>query len=79
MSLCAIFHSTDSCCIPSPLMNRYDGPQPPEGQNHLYVFTLYALDEMLFLPSLSPTKEDLLQAMSGQILDQAKWTGRFAN
>jgi phosphatidylethanolamine-binding protein (PEBP) family uncharacterized protein len=80
----------------------------------LYVFTLYALDDMLFLdgneedknPATDadsdgngvndsdgndsdgdgneedknpPTKEDLLQAMSGQILDQAKWTGRFGS
>jgi Raf kinase inhibitor-like YbhB/YbcL family protein len=69
---------------------QYDGPQPPLGQTHLYVFTLYALDTMditnleggeengaTYHRTPVPTKDILLRAISGHILDQAQWTGRF--
>lgn len=62
---------------------RYDGPQPPEGQNHLYIFTLYALDKTLFADdgsaSSPKTKDDVVTAMSGHILADTKWTGRFGS
>lgn len=63
-------------------LQKYDGPQPPKNQQHLYILTLYALDMMLFVDdeSSSPppkTKEDLLNAMSGHVVAEAKWTGRF--
>jgi Raf kinase inhibitor-like YbhB/YbcL family protein len=54
----------------------YGGPCPPGGRPHRYVFTLYALNELLEVgPGL--TKRDLLQAMSGHILTQAELTGSY--
>ncbi|MDB5490725.1 MAG: putative phospholipid-binding protein [Micavibrio sp.] len=54
----------------------YGGPKPPSGE-HRYIFTLYALDIVLDLEE-GALKEDLLGAMSGHILDQAKLTGLYA-
>jgi Raf kinase inhibitor-like YbhB/YbcL family protein len=54
----------------------YYGPCPPPGKYHRYFFKLYALDTMIDLDS-SATKEDLLEAMEGHILDKAELVGRF--
>ena len=53
----------------------WGGPCPPSG-NHRYHFTLYALNTMLDLPS-GATKEQLLKAMEGHILDQATLIGMY--
>ncbi len=46
----------------------YGGPCPPSGQEHRYVFTLYALDRLeLHLPQ-DATPSTLLQALSHHVL-----------
>ena len=54
----------------------YGGPCPPRGPAHRYFFTLYALNVE---PALSPgmTKAQLLKAMEGRILAEAKLMGRY--
>lgn len=53
----------------------YGGPCPPVGR-HRYVHKLYALDKVL--PDLSePSKDELLQAMEGHILEQAQLVGTY--
>lgn len=54
----------------------YGGPCPPPGKYHRYFFKLYALDTMLNLDN-NATKEDLLSAMEGHILEKAELVGRF--
>lgn len=54
----------------------YGGPCPPSG-THRYQFKLYALDTKLHL-SAGASKEQLLRAMEGHVLDQAQLTGKFA-
>jgi Raf kinase inhibitor-like YbhB/YbcL family protein len=53
----------------------YGGPCPPGG-THRYFFKLYALDALLDLAS-GATKEELLQAMEGHILDQGQLMGTY--
>lgn len=49
----------------------YRGPAPPVGTNHIYYFTVYALDADLKLkPNL--TRAELLEAMKGHILAQGE-------
>jgi Raf kinase inhibitor-like YbhB/YbcL family protein len=54
----------------------YGGPCPPRGPAHRYFFTLYALN---IETDLSPgmTKAQLLKAMEGHILAEAKLMGRY--
>jgi Raf kinase inhibitor-like YbhB/YbcL family protein len=53
----------------------YGGPCPPIGR-HRYFFKLYALD--CVLPDLgNPTKQALLHAMKGHILEQAEIVGTY--
>lgn len=52
----------------------YDGPCP--GNQHRYVFTLYALDTLLDL-SAEATKAQLSEAMEGHILAQAEVIGLY--
>jgi hypothetical protein len=54
----------------------YGGPCPPGG-THRYFFKLYALDAPLDLAS-GATKEDLLQAMEGHLLDQGQLMGTYS-
>ncbi len=56
--------------------NVYGGPCPPSGTHH-YIFTLYALDAKLSIPSYS-TADKLSQAMEGHILAQAQLIGLYA-
>ncbi|MCE5278411.1 MAG: YbhB/YbcL family Raf kinase inhibitor-like protein [Planctomycetaceae bacterium] len=55
----------------------YDGPRPPKGHGvHHYHFKLYALDRALDLPPRQ-TKDQLLAAMKGHILDQGELVGTY--
>jgi Raf kinase inhibitor-like YbhB/YbcL family protein len=59
--------------------NAYTGPCPPpqyEPSEHRYIFTLYALDDVLPLQA-GASKADVLQAMQGHIIAQAQLTGRY--
>lgn len=53
----------------------YGGPCPPKG-THRYVFTLYAVDRPLTLPSLT-TAEALQKAMSGSVLATSTLVGTY--
>ena len=55
----------------------YSGPAPPRGKPHRYVFTVYALDNR---PALHPgaTKDQVLGAIKGHILDRGQLTGKYA-
>jgi len=54
----------------------YGGPCPPPGPAHRYVFTLYALSEMLKLPA-GATKAVLLEAIKRITLEQAVMIGKY--
>jgi Raf kinase inhibitor-like YbhB/YbcL family protein len=54
----------------------YDGPCPPPGKPHHYVFTVYALDTTLKLPR-SAHVENLDLAIRGHILGSASITGLY--
>ncbi len=54
----------------------YGGPCPPGG-THRYFFKLYALDIEIGLEP-GATKEELLKAMEGHILDEGQLMGRYA-
>jgi Raf kinase inhibitor-like YbhB/YbcL family protein len=54
----------------------YDGPCPPPGKVHHYVFTVYALDTTLKLPR-SAYVENLDLAIRGHILGSASITGLY--
>lgn len=54
----------------------YGGPAPPD-REHVYVFTVYALDSALELESGSIRKE-LDSAMEGHIIETATLRGRYA-
>lgn len=56
--------------------HRYAGPKPPKGANHLYRFTLYALDSELDLPA-NVFKKRFLKAAAGHILQQSEMTGEY--
>jgi Raf kinase inhibitor-like YbhB/YbcL family protein len=61
----------------STYVRGYLGPCPPMfGGPHRYAFTLYALDTMLELDSLTIQK-DLVAAMEGHILAEAQLIGSF--
>ena len=53
----------------------YGGPCPPIGR-HRYVFKLYALDTK-FGELSPPTKDVLLKAMEGHVLDKAELVGTY--
>lgn len=53
----------------------WGGPCPPSGTHH-YQFTLYALDTNLDLPA-GATKEQLIKAMQGHIIEQATLVGTY--
>jgi Raf kinase inhibitor-like YbhB/YbcL family protein len=55
----------------------YYGPCPPAGQSHRYIFSLYALDNMLAQLKAGASKSDVLEAMQGHILASARLTGIF--
>jgi len=53
----------------------YGGPCPPSG-THRYFFKLFALEGTLELPQGS-TKEEVLAAMEGLVLDQTELMGKY--
>ena len=59
--------------------NAYTGPCPPpqyEPSEHRYIFKLYALDQILPVPS-GATKDMVEKAMDGHILVETQYTGRY--
>ncbi len=53
------------------------GPCPPVGHGvHHYHFKIYALDTTLDLPQ-NTTKEDLLEAMEGHIIEETEVVGLY--
>lgn len=57
---------------------RYDGPCPPKGVTHSYVFTLYALDSLLDLPDGSDAKV-VLNAAQKHILSKTELSTSFGH
>ncbi|MHB1685939.1 MAG: YbhB/YbcL family Raf kinase inhibitor-like protein [Ignavibacteriaceae bacterium] len=56
----------------------YDGPCPPPGKPHHYIFKIYALDTILHHHFESgATKAQLLKAMEGHILAEGELMGKF--
>ena len=56
----------------------YRGPAPPPGSGtHHYVFTLYALSEPLEDVEPGLTRDELLDAMRGKIISEARFVGTF--
>jgi Raf kinase inhibitor-like YbhB/YbcL family protein len=55
---------------------RHNGPCPPPGPPHRYVFRLYALDQTPELPP-GATRRQLLEAIEGHVLGEAELTGRY--
>ncbi|MGC8562215.1 MAG: YbhB/YbcL family Raf kinase inhibitor-like protein [Thermoplasmata archaeon] len=55
----------------------YDGPCPPKGHGyHRYFFRLYAISSLLSIKE-NATRESLLKAMEGKVIDQAEFVGRY--
>lgn len=55
----------------------YDGPCPPEGPAHRYVFQVYALDTILNLDAAA-TRDDVLGAIKGHVIGEGRLTGTYA-
>jgi Raf kinase inhibitor-like YbhB/YbcL family protein len=55
----------------------HNGPCPPRGAPHRYVFKLYALDQTPDLPP-GATRRQLLDAIEGHVLGEAELMGRYA-
>ena len=56
--------------------NGYGGPGAPPGIYHHYIFELWALDTKLSLDT-DVSREQVLQAMDGHVLDKGSLVGRF--
>lgn len=54
----------------------WNGPAPPPGRIHHYVFRVFALSSPTGLPP-GATVEALRKAMKGRILAQGTWTGTY--
>lgn len=57
--------------------SAYNGPCPPKGSAHTYVFTVYALDSQIKLAN-NASGQDLEKALQGHILDQAEFRGVYS-
>ncbi len=53
----------------------YDGPYPPKGETHRYVFKVYVLDTELNLKDAN--KEELLKAMEGHVIQYGELVGLY--
>ncbi len=69
------WHDKDNFTIEE--ASRYGGMAPPD-KEHMYVLTVYALDELLPIDS-GFSKEELLKKMQGHILATAKLQAKYAN
>jgi Raf kinase inhibitor-like YbhB/YbcL family protein len=59
----------------------YNGPCPPAGLTHQYVFTVYAVDTHLKLPSapgFPVNSETLFRGLIGHVISSASLTGYFS-
>lgn len=56
--------------------HRYKGPKPTFKTIHTYIFTVYILDCKIDLSPKSK-KKDLVEKMSGHILQQSTFSGKF--
>jgi len=56
--------------------NSYNGPCPPHGSMHKYIFKLYALNASLELPA-GATKSELENAMRGKVVAQTQIAGKY--
>lgn len=54
----------------------YDGPCPPKGNFHHYIFNLYALDKVLDL-NPGAGKSEVLKAIEGSVLSRAQLIGIY--
>ncbi len=54
----------------------WNGPSPPKGKSHRYVFVLFALDRLLDLPAAA-RREELLKAIDGHIRAETRLTGHY--
>ena len=54
----------------------WGGPCPPPGEEHRYVFRLYAVDGTPGLES-GATRERLLEAIEPMVVEEARLTGRY--
>ena len=54
----------------------YDGPCPPPGERHRYVFKIFALDGFLDVGS-GLSREELLEAMEGHVVAEGELTGIY--
>lgn len=55
---------------------KYAGPKPPKGKQHLYRFTVYALDSEIEL-SILPTKGNFIKKVKRHIIQQGSIIGEF--
>jgi len=55
---------------------QYNGPCPPPGKPHHYIFTIYALNTQLNLPQGSDA-ETVKKAMEGHLIESAAVMGTF--
>jgi len=55
---------------------EYAGPKPPKGNQHLYRFTIYALDSEIEL-SLLPTKSSFMKKAKGHVIQWGSIVGEF--
>lgn len=58
------------------IYQKYNGPCPPVGKLHHYIFTVYALNRTLHLkPDATPTQ--VLSAIKGHVLEKAELTATY--
>jgi len=82
-TIAGLWMQADNDLILSGILDQgYAGPCPPPGLTHHYMFTIYALDTMLALPSnpglVPPTIESLLYHMTGHVIGRASISGFLA-
>lgn len=59
-------------------VKTYDGPYPPDGEEHRYYFRLYALDTSLDLHD-GASRQQVDAAMNGHILGQTSLMGKYGS
>ena len=55
----------------------YSGPCPPSGKPHRYFFKIYALDTVLHHLETGASKQQLLNAMKGHIIEEGHLMGKY--